>query len=284
MKPVRVASVQARPQSKTWEDLVDGADVGHALDLVDRAGHVADIVCLPELYPSAGEAQLRLKARELGVYLICGLREPGDGGVYNTATLIGPDGTVVGRQRKLFPTRVEVDRGTVPGDGYRVFATPLGKIGMIVCADLPFSRRGITELKRQGADMIFNPSWWFALGEAYPATIIARHLEYSLPIFGVDIARYALATAENGGTTLFPAAGGYTTATIPPPCKTLDELGNWFKTKPSGINTMRDFVATLGEEEDILFSSVDVDAVRAFPGYYFSDDAPALGASEIAGR
>ena len=284
MKPVRVASVQARPQSKTWEELVAGGDVAHALELVHRAGQVADLVCLPELYPSAGEAELRLKARELSVYLICGLSEQAAAGVYNTATLIGPDGAVVGRQRKLFPTRVEVDRGTVPGDAYRVFTTPIGKIGMIVCADLPFSRRGIIELKRQGADMIFNPSWWFALGEAYPATIIARHLEYGLPIFGVDIARYALATSENGGTTLFPAAGGYTTATVPPPCKNLDELGNWFRTKPAGINTMRDFVATLGEEEDVLYSSVDLDAVRAFPGYYFSDDAPALGAAEIGGR
>ena len=132
--------------------------------------------------------------------------------------------------------------------------------------------------------MIFNPSWWFALGEAYPATIIGRHMEYGLPIFGVDIARYALATNSEGGKTLFPAAGGYTTAAIPPTSRNLDELGEWFRTKAKGINAMGDFVATLGEDEDVLFSSVDVEAVRAFPGYYFSNDAAALGAAEIGGR
>jgi predicted amidohydrolase len=280
---VRVAAIQARPQSATFEELMVGGDVPHALDLVDQATtQETDIVCFPELYPARGEAELRRKAHAAGVYMICGLRQEENEVAYNTATLIDPDGEIIGRQRKVFPTAIEVQRGIVPGDGYQVFSTPLGNLGMIICADLPFSRRGITALKRQGADIVFNPSWWFALGEAYPASIIGRHLEYGLPIFGVDIARYALAEArEDGITTLFPPAGGYSTATITPPCRSVEELGEWFRTKPGGVNAMSDFVVTLGEEEEILHATVDVEAVRHFPGYYFSETAPLVTASEL---
>jgi predicted amidohydrolase len=298
---VRVAAIQARPQSETFDDLMDGADVPHALELLDRAtSEEVDIVCFPELYPMRGEAELRRKARQAGVFVVCGIREeevgqarPGDVCAYNTATLIDPDGGIVGRQRKVFPTAFEVAGGIVPGEGYRVFRTPLGNIGMIVCADLPFSRRGIVELKRGGADIVFNPSWWFALGEAYPASVIGRHLEYGLPIFGVDIARYALSrrgeshspaeslSPEDDVRIIFPSAGGYTTATITPPCRTVEELGDWFRTKPGGINAMSDFVMTLGEDEDILRATVDIEAVRQFPGYYFSEQAAAVTAADL---
>jgi predicted amidohydrolase len=265
---VRVAAIQALPQSETLEELMDGRDVPHALDLLDR---------------TRGEEELRRRAREAGVYVICGLREDiGNGQAYNTATVIDDRGEIAGRQRKVFPTAIEVTGGIVSGDSYPVFTTPLGRIGVIICADLPFSRRGITELKRQNVDIIFNPSWWFALGEAYPASVIGRHLEYGMPIFGVDIARHALShTAEDGVTTEFPAAGGYTTATITPPCRSVEELGEWFRTKPGGINAMSDFVTTLGEEEDILRATVDLEAVRNFPGYYFSESATAVTAAGL---
>lgn len=280
---VHVAAIQARPQSQTFQELMEGGDVRHALELVDQAAATeTDIVCFPELYPARGEAELQRKAREVGVSIICGLREETGEAAYNTATLIDAEGEIVGRQRKVFPTAIEVSRGIVPGERYQVFPTPLGNIGMIICADLPFSRRGIIQLKRQGADIVFNPSWWFALGEAYPASIIGRHLEYGLPIFGVDIARYALAdVGEEGTRTIFPPAGGYTTATITPPCRTVDELGEWFRSKPGGVNAMSDFVTTLGEDEGILHATVDIGAVRHFPGYYFSEMAAAVTAAEL---
>lgn len=280
---VRVAAIQARPQSASFEELLAGGDVAHALDLVDQAmAKETDIICFPELYPARGEAELRRKACEAGVYIICGLYQDEGDRAYNTATLIDPDGEIVGRQRKVFPTAIEVSHGVVPGEEYRVFPTRLGNIGLIICADLPFSRRGIVEMKRQGADIVFNPSWWFALGEAYPSSVIGRHLEYGLPIFGVDIAKYALAqTGEDGAPTGFPPAGGYSTATITPPCRTVEDLAQWFRTKPGGANAMSDFVVTLGEEEDILRAVVDIEAVRHFPGYYFSETAASVTAAEL---
>jgi predicted amidohydrolase len=285
MNRITVAAVQAKPRSATFDELLAGGDVPHALELLERAASLgADLACFPELYPAAGEEELAAAARAAGIHVIAGIVEHSGEATYNTATLLGPDGALVGRQRKVFPTEVELGRGIVAGDCYDVYETPLGRIGMIVCADLPFSRRGIVDLVRRGADVVFNPAWWFALGEAYPATIIARHLEYGVPIVGVDIARCALAVEdEDGGTrTLFPEAGGYTTAAVTPPCRTLDELGDWYRTKAHGTNSMADFVTSLGEDEDVLVVEVDVDAVRAFPGYWFSESAPKLAAAELS--
>jgi hypothetical protein len=101
---------------------------------------------------------------------------------------------------------------------------------------------------------------------------------------GVDIARCALVVegADGEERTLFPEAGGYTTAALPPPCRSLEELGEWYRTKEHGTNSMADFVSSLGEEEDVLVVTVDVEAARAFPGYYFSESAPAVAAAELA--
>ncbi|MHB8619773.1 MAG: carbon-nitrogen hydrolase family protein [Chloroflexota bacterium] len=283
MNPVRVAAVQAKPRSHTFEEMMAGGDVAHAVELFKQAiASPVDIVCFPELYPMRGERELRAMAARAGVHVICGLREERGEVAYNTATLIGPNGDLIGRQRKVFPTAIEVSRGIVPGDRYEVFETTLGRIGMIICADLPFSRRGIVELCRQRADLVFNPSWWFALGEAYPASIIGRHLEYGVPIFGVDIAQCALAVKDEQGVhTLFPEAGGYTTVAIPPPCRTLDELGEWFRNKSGGSNSMAGFVSSLKEGEDILYATVDVEMTRAFPGYFYSESAPSLAEAEL---
>ena len=283
MRPVRVAAIQARPRSRTFEEMMAGGDVEHAIELLDQAtAPGVDIVCFPELCPMRGEDEMREKAREAGVYLICGLREDVPGAAYNTATLIGPDGKLIGRQRKVFPTAIELSRGIVPGHGYQAFQTEVGRIGMIVCADLPFSRQGIVELKRRGAEIVFNPSWWFALGAAYPATIIGRHLEYGIPIFGVDMAKCSLGEHTAGGfRKMFPEAGGYTTAAVPPPCGTLDELAAWFRTEPGGANSAAGFATSLGEDEGVLHVTLDLEAVRNFPGYYFSENAPRLARREL---
>ena len=49
----------------------------------------------------------------------------------------------------------------------------------------------------------------------------------------------------------------------------LAELGDWFRTKPDGINTLGGFVQMLGEDEGILFADVDLEAARRFPGYFY---------------
>jgi predicted amidohydrolase len=269
---VRIAAVQARPVSDLFEDMWNGGDVARAVALLEAAARGgAACVCFPELYPRVGEAEVCAAARRLGLYVVAGLIEGTRERWYNTATLIGPDGRVLGRQPKCFPTQNEIDNGVVAGKGYHVIETDIGRLGSVICADFAFFSEGAEALVEQGVDIIFNPSWWFALGEAYPATVIGRHMQYGKPVIGVDIAACALRLRGADGQPVerFPRAGGHSTVCVPPPIASLAELAEWFRTKPGGTNSAQGFIQTLGEEEGILYADVDLAAVRRFPGYFY---------------
>ena len=269
---VRIAAVQARPVSDLFDDMWNGGDVARAVALLEdavRGG--ATCVCFPELYPRVGEAELCEAARRLGVYVVAGLIDGNRARWQNTATVIGPDGRILGRQPKCFPTQGEIDNGVVAGKGYQVIETDIGRLGIVICADFAFFADGPDALAAQGADIVFNPSWWFALGEAYPGTVIGRHMQYGKPVIGVDIAACSLRLRgpDGGLVERFPRAGGYSTVCVPPPIASLSELAEWFRTKPGGTNSALGFIQSLGEEEGILYADVDVAAVRRFPGYFY---------------
>lgn len=276
---VRIAAVQARPVSDLFDDMWNGGDVARAVELLEAAARGgAGCVCFPELYPRVGEAEVCAAARRLGVFVVAGLIEGPRERWHNTATLIGPDGRILARQPKCFPTQNEIDNGVVAGKGYRVVETDIGRLGSVICADFAFFSDGAEALVEQRADIIFNPSWWFALGEAYPGTVIGRHMQYGKPVIGVDIAACALRLRGADGRPVerFPRAGGYSTVCVTPPITSLGELAAWFRTKPGGTNSAHGFIQTLGEDEGILYADVDLDAVRRFPGYFYRQTAPDL--------
>jgi N-carbamoylputrescine amidase len=275
--PVRIAAVQARPVSDLFDDMWNGGDVGRAVTLLeDAARGGAACVCFPELYPRVGEDEIRAAARRLGVFVVAGLIEGTRARWRNTATVIGPDGRILARQPKCFPTQNEIDNGVVAGKGYQVIETDLGRLGIVICADFAFFSEGPDTLVDQSVDIIFNPSWWFALGEAYPGTVIGRHMQYGKPVIGVDIAACALRLRGPDGQPVerFPRAGGYSTVCVPPPIASLAELAEWFRTKPGGTNSAQGFIQTLADDEGILYADVDVDAVRRFPGYFYRATSP----------
>ncbi|MGH3517770.1 MAG: carbon-nitrogen hydrolase family protein [Haloechinothrix sp.] len=285
MKQVTIAAIQAMPVSVTFNELQQGVDVQHALDLLDEAKRMgADLACFPELYPYVGEQELCAAAARLGIWVVAGLAvERDEGGWYNTATFISGDGEVVGRQPKCLPTANETRAGAVAGNGYTVVDTPFGRVGAPICADLAFSSAWLRQLGEQQVDIILNPAWWFALGDAYSSVIIGRHLECGLPIVGVDIARYAFKSGADGVENEFPPAGGRTTLTVPPPVAELSTLSNWFLTKPGGSNTIDGFATVLGYEEEIAVVTIDVEAVRTFPGYFYSEESAQVRRTELVG-
>jgi predicted amidohydrolase len=279
---VRIAAVQARPQSDLFDDMWNGGDVARAVTLLETAARAgAACVCFPELYPRVGEAELCAAARRLGVFVVAGLIEGTRTRWRNTATVIGPDGRILDRQAKCFPTQGEIDNGVVAGTGYRVIETEIGRLGIVICADFAFFSDGPEALVAQGVDIIVNPSWWFALGEAYPATVIGRHMQYGKPVIGVDIAACSLRLRDADGRPVerFPRAGGYSTVCVPPPIASLAELAEWFRTKPGGTNSAQGFIQSLEEEEGILYADVDLAAVRRFPGYFYRATAPGAAAA-----
>ncbi len=87
-------------------------------------------------------------ARRAGVYLEAGsanlLGE--DGRVYNEARLYGPDGSLLGRQRKLNLLEIERQWGLAAGDRLEVVGLPFARVMMPVCNDA-----GYWETFRMGA-------------------------------------------------------------------------------------------------------------------------------------
>jgi predicted amidohydrolase len=271
MSKLKVAAIQAESRAPSWQEKWQGADVDQALALLDKAAaQGAHLACFPELYPLVGEDRLRAKAKQYGMYVVAGLADGAPPRWYNTSTIISADGEIVGRQTKNYPTAIETDRGVVPGTTFEVFATEIGRFGIVICADFAFFHDGAEALRVQKADIVFNPAVWFALAGAYPYTVVGRHMEYSVPVVGVNLARPSAGRVDSQ----FPPAGGYSTVCVPPPVADLDALWEWFRTKPGGIDSPQGFIHTMGAEEDILVVDIDIDAVRRFPGYFSTRSPP----------
>ncbi len=93
-----------------------------------------------------------------GLYLVVGLYERAGHLIYNTAVLLGPEGDLVGKYRKVTLPRDEIASGVAPGHEYPVFQTRFGKIGMMICYD-GFFPEVARQLTNRGAEIIAWPVW-----------------------------------------------------------------------------------------------------------------------------
>jgi nitrilase len=94
------------------------------------------------------------------------------GSLYNTVVLIGPDGTVLNRHRKLMPTNPErMVWATGDAAGLRVIETPVGRVGGLICWEnyMPLARFAVFA---QGCDLYVAPTW--DSGDRWLATM--RHI------------------------------------------------------------------------------------------------------------
>ena len=97
-------------------------------------------------------------AEQHDLYIVAGLLERDKHLVYNVAVLIGPDGKIVGKYRKVCLPRGEAEDGIAPGNDYPVFDTRFGKVGMMICYD-GFFPEPARELTKRGAEVIAWPVW-----------------------------------------------------------------------------------------------------------------------------
>ncbi|MNO15948.1 Nitrilase [compost metagenome] len=101
-------------------------------------------------------------AKELEVYVIIGVVERDNefstGTLYNSMIYIGPDGTFLGKHRKLVPTGSErLLWGQGDGSTLTVIDTPFGRIGGLICWEnyMPLAR---TAMYAQGIDIYIAPT------------------------------------------------------------------------------------------------------------------------------
>ncbi|MBK8501637.1 MAG: carbon-nitrogen hydrolase family protein [Saprospiraceae bacterium] len=108
--------------------------------------------------PGEFEQTMQSMAKKYGIWLLPGsiFEKCGDH-IYNTATVINPQGEVVTRYRKMFPF-YPYEVGVTPGSEYCVFEVPhVGKFGVSVCYDMWFPET-IRTLAVMGAEVILHPT------------------------------------------------------------------------------------------------------------------------------
>jgi len=142
----------------------------------------ASIVCLPELFrtqyfcqrednalfdeaepvPGPTTDALASAARKHHVTVVGSVFERRAAGIYhNTTVLLGPDGSLVGRYRKMHipddPLYYEKFY-FAPGDlGFPTFSTPHGRVGLLVCWDQWYPEPARIEAL-SGAELLFYPT------------------------------------------------------------------------------------------------------------------------------
>jgi nitrilase len=73
-------------------------------------------------------------ARTHSLHLVVGVVERGGSTLYCTALFFGPDGSLLGKHRKLLPTALErLVWGQGDGSTLPVLDTPVGKVGAVIC-------------------------------------------------------------------------------------------------------------------------------------------------------
>lgn len=104
---------------------------------------------------------IRAKAKACGITVSVGMFEPaGDGRVYNTLLITGPEGETAYRKVHLFDAFGAKESDTVaPGKDYVTTEIAGVRIGFATCFDLRFADQ-FTALGRQGAELIAVSASW----------------------------------------------------------------------------------------------------------------------------
>ena len=127
---------------------------------------------------AGGLEPLTEAAKKHGVVVVMGLNEIDSefsgSTIFNTVVVIGPDGKILNRHRKLMPTNPErMVWGCGDASGLRVVDTPVGRIGCLICWEnyMPLARYA---LYSQSIDIYVAPTW--DCGETWQASMnhIAR--------------------------------------------------------------------------------------------------------------
>lgn len=166
MKPFTIAGIQMRVSAV--HSNVEMMKV--KLDICMNLYPSVDMVLFSELcgygplihhateFPCDFEKEMQQMAKKYSIWLLPGsiFEKEGDK-VYNTSTVINPQGEIVTRYRKMFPF-YPFEVGVTPGDEFCTFDVPnVGKFGVSICYDMWFPET-IRTLAVMGAEVILHPT------------------------------------------------------------------------------------------------------------------------------
>jgi predicted amidohydrolase len=169
-RKVRLATVHHVPSGKSPRANCEE----YAPLLVEAARRKADLVVLGETVPYVRVGKRPHETAEAipgpttdyfgglakrhRLHIVVSLYERDGPVVYNACVLLGPDGRLIGKYRKVCLPHGEIEAGVAPGSDYPVFDTRFGKVGLMVCYD-GFFPEVARELTNRGAEVIAWPVW-----------------------------------------------------------------------------------------------------------------------------
>ena len=141
-------------------------------DRLAAEGEQPDLILLPENLntrstpgPACRKAQpipgpwsdfLAAQAKRFGAYVVTTLAEREDDNLYNTALILGRNGELIGKYRKVHLTLSEAEAGFLPGSEFPVFQLDCAKVGVATCWDNWFSE-SVRRLALNGAEIVLFP-------------------------------------------------------------------------------------------------------------------------------
>ena len=183
-----------------------------AAAIAAAAGKGCDVVVLPECldvgwtFPGARDLarpipgpttdRLGEAAASAGVMVVAGLTERDGDRIFNSAVLIGADGALLATHRKINELDFERELYSA-GTSLRVTHTPLGVIGVTICADNAYPTLALGRaLAAMGAEILLSPCAWAvppgfdnsvrAYGDEWVTAYGALARETGMPVVGVS--------------------------------------------------------------------------------------------------
>ncbi len=186
-------------------------DILVALDRLHATESGADLLMLSE-YTLDGPVpeKIKLWCRDHHRYLLVGGKAPAPHkNFYDTAYVVGPDGTIVFEQVKSVP--IQFFNDGLPAPEQKLWDSPWGKLGICVCYDLSYTR--VTDrLVRPGAQAILVPTMDVIDWGRWEHVLHARVAPVRAAEYGIPIARVA-----SSGISQIVDREGHTLAVAPFP-------------------------------------------------------------------
>jgi len=154
--------------------------------------------------PGAAEEAFQAMAAHHRIWLVNGsMYERKDGAIYNTTSVIDPDGAVVARYRKMFPF-LPLEQGVTAGDEFLAFDIEgVGKFGVTNCYDIWFPET-TRQLTAMGVEVLLHPVMTHTIDRDVDLTIAqATSAMFQCYVFDVN----GLGAGGNGQSAVFDPAG-----------------------------------------------------------------------------
>jgi nitrilase len=232
------------PGYPTWIwRLRPGGDMAPSGEIHARLRENAVDLAAGDLHP------VQHAAAEHGVSIVVGINELDSRfsgtTIFNTVVVIGPEGAILNRHRKMMPTNPErMVWGMGDATGLRVVDTPAGRLGSLICWEsyMPLARYA---LYAQGIEIYVAPTW--DAGDSWLATM--RHI------------------AKEGGCWVIGTATAVEGSDLPEDLPERDRLfrpdewindGNAVVVRPTGAIV----AGPLNREKGILYAELDKEEAR----------------------